>query len=132
MRFYGTIASLFVLLALAVGLPLVFRGRGRYPEELRQHVPVADAERGRTLIREYGCGACHTVSGVPNATGRVGPRLHEIQEKAYIAGVLPNSPQHLIYWIRNPRAAAPRTAMPDLNVSERDARDIAAYLYSIP
>ncbi|MBW3599220.1 MAG: c-type cytochrome [Planctomycetes bacterium] len=102
-----------------------------FPLDAKWHVPVADADRGRLLIREYGCGACHTVPGAPGATGKVGPRLDELREKVYIAGVLPNSPPDLIMWIQSPQEADPRTAMPDLNVGERDARDIAAYLYSL-
>jgi cytochrome c1 len=33
-------------------------------------------------------------------------------------------------WIRNPQHVSPGTAMPDLNVGERDARDITAFLYT--
>jgi cytochrome c1 len=33
-----------------------------------------------------------------------------------------------VQWLREPQAVHPGTAMPDLDVSERDARDIAAYL----
>jgi hypothetical protein len=49
----------------------------------------------------------------------------------YIGGVLPNQPSNLVRWIRFPRETDSLTAMPDLGVSERDARDIAAYLYGI-
>jgi hypothetical protein len=49
-----------------------------------------------------------------------------------LGGVLSNSPQNMIRWIRAPQAAAPLTTMPDLGVSERDARDIAAYLATLP
>jgi cytochrome c1 len=50
----------------------------------------------------------------------------------YIAGMLPNSTENFEQWIRNPKDVNPRTAMPALGVSERDAADIAAYIYSIP
>jgi cytochrome c1 len=33
-------------------------------------------------------------------------------------------------WIRDPQHVAPGTAMPDLDVGARDARDIAAFLYT--
>jgi cytochrome c1 len=45
-----------------------------------------------------------------------------------IAGTLPNDQANLIRWIRDPQAVDPRTAMPVLGVSERDAIDMSAYL----
>jgi cytochrome c len=95
-------------------------------------VPGGDARQGRDAILLYGCYACHVVEGIREATGRVGPKLEEIDRQIYIGGVLTNSPQNMIDWIREPQAFNPRTAMPDLNVSERDARDITAYLFRNP
>jgi cytochrome c1 len=46
-----------------------------------------------------------------------------------IAGHLPNTPANLVRWIMHPQEVAPGTLMPDLGVPERQARDIAAYLY---
>jgi hypothetical protein len=37
----------------------------------------------------------------------------------------------MLRWLRTPQEVNPRTAMPDLGVSERDARDMAAYLYTL-
>jgi cytochrome c1 len=51
--------------------------------------------------------------------------------RGFIAGVLPNSPENMVRWLRQPQSVDPRSAMPDLGVSERDARDIAAYLSSL-
>jgi cytochrome c len=45
--------------------------------------------------------------------------------------VLPNSPENIIAWITNPPAVDSKTAMPYLGVSERDARDMAEYLYEL-
>lgn len=47
-----------------------------------------------------------------------------------IAGVLPHTTDNLIEWIRHPRQAVPNTAMPEPGVTEAEARDMAAYLYS--
>jgi cytochrome c2 len=86
---------------------------------------------GYHSILTYGCGACHTIPGVPGATGKVGPSLVEFRSRAMIAGVLANNDKNLIEWIRHPRKVDPRTAMPDLGVSENEAKDIAAYLYAL-
>lgn len=92
-------------------------------------VKGGDINLGRQAIIDYGCGGCHVIPGVPNAKGRVGPRLNDFAEQIYIGGVLANTPQNLIAWIQDPRAASPPTAMPDLGVTEEDARNIAAYIY---
>jgi cytochrome c len=86
-------------------------------------------QRGREAIVSYGCGACHKIGGIPNAYGLVGPSLQDIGERSYVGGNLPNSPENLETWIRHPRQIDPHAAMPDLNVTETDARDITAYLY---
>jgi cytochrome c1 len=90
-----------------------------------------DAAQGRQAIRAYGCGACHVIPGVPGARGAVGAPLTEFARRQYIAGALPNTPENLIAWLRNPQAIEPGTAMPNLNVSEVDARNLAAYLATL-
>jgi cytochrome c2 len=90
-----------------------------------------EIERGRLLLRQFGCGACHAIPGVAAAHGKVGPPLQGIASRLMLGGVLPNSPQNMVRWIRAPQEAAPRTAMPDLGVSEDHARDMAAYLATL-
>lgn len=93
-------------------------------------VAGGNSERGRLAIARYGCGACHTIPGVTSARGLVGPSLEGIGNRMYIAGVLTNQPENIVRWIMDPPANDPKTAMPKLGVAERDARDIAEYLYS--
>jgi putative membrane protein len=109
---------------------LLLSGCGRAEAE-RRGVFGGDPDRGRAVVPAYGCGACHMIPGVRGANGRVGPALDDIARRVYIAGYLPNEPETLVRWIRHPRAYRDPTAMPDLGVTEQDARDIAAYLYSI-
>jgi cytochrome c1 len=90
-----------------------------------------DAERGRALLQQYGCGACHRIPGIRNAIGTIGPPLDRLGRRVYVAGVLVNSPAELARWIREPDVAKPGTAMPNANVTEQDARDIVAYLYGL-
>jgi cytochrome c len=59
----------------------------------------------------------------------VGPPLNGLSNRIYIAGRLPNTPRNLIRWIRYPQQIYPGNVMPDLGISNHDARDIAAYLY---
>jgi cytochrome c oxidase assembly factor CtaG len=87
--------------------------------------------RGAAQIQRYGCGACHEIPGIPGAHASVGPPLSGIAGRAYLAGRLPNEPSNLVSWIRDPQHIQPPNAMPDMGVSEPDARDIAAYLYTL-
>jgi cytochrome c2 len=130
--FYAELLAHFAGLLLVVGFNDAVWGLHRSPTPSALYVPGASHERGRVLLQEYGCGACHTVPGVRRAAGKVGPRLDRMKEQVYVAGVLPNTPHNLVLWIQNPKKADPQTAMPDLGVREADARDMAAYLYRLP
>jgi cytochrome c len=90
-----------------------------------------DPKRGMETIRRYGCEACHSIPGVAGARGQVGPPLDGIGSRPHLAGGLPNTPDNLMRWIRDPQAIQPGTAMPRMGVTERDGRDIAAYLYTL-
>lgn len=87
--------------------------------------------RGEELISTYGCGSCHTIPGVAGAKSTVGPDLHGIAGRAYIAGVLPNTPENMMRWLMNPPAVDDKTAMPNLHIGATEARDMAAYLYTL-
>ncbi len=87
-------------------------------------------QQAQVAIDTYGCGSCHTIPGIRGADGLVGPPLTQFHERPYIAGQIPNTPENLVHWIMNPQEIEPGTAMPDLDVTEEDARAIAAYLQS--
>jgi mono/diheme cytochrome c family protein len=90
-----------------------------------------DARRGRQLIQDYGCGSCHTVPGIRSAKGLVGPPLLWWSKRTVIAGAVPNTPDNLIQFIRVPQSITARTIMPPLGLSDQQARDVAAYLYTL-
>lgn len=90
-----------------------------------------DAVRGAQAIGAYGCGSCHAIPGVDGATGTAGPPLASFARRTMIAGEVSNTPAHLTAWIMNPQAIEPHTVMPNLGVHATDARDIAAYLYTL-
>lgn len=94
-------------------------------------VPGGDPERGAVALQTYGCGACHAIPGVPGAVAYVGPPLDAWAERHYIAGTLLNTPDNLIIWLREPQSVEADTAMPNLGITEQDARDMSAYLYTL-
>nr|WP_244610445.1 c-type cytochrome [Microvirga pakistanensis] len=103
----------------------------REREQLAEAMTGGDLHRAEDHIIRYGCAGCHTIPGISRANGLVGPRLNSISRRVYVAGMLPNSPDNLIRWIANPRDVNPRTAMPVTGISTGEARDVAAYLYSL-
>jgi mono/diheme cytochrome c family protein len=98
--------------------------------EVARALTGGDPTRAAALVTRYGCGGCHTISGIPGATGKAAPPLTDLRERVYIGGVLPNTAPNLIGWIVNPRAFSSRTAMPATGISKEEARDVAAYLYA--
>ena len=135
MRSPSTKATLLALAALLV-LALIVGGVWDYVSgrtHLREHAAATtggDPRRGEAMFIQYGCGSCHALKNVRNATGSVGPPLDGIALRAIIGGHLSNSPENMEKWIRDPEHIAPGTAMPDLAVGAGDARDIAAFLYT--
>ena len=89
-----------------------------------------DPARGKAALKSYGCLACHSVPGVGESDTRVGPPLVAMASRTFLAGGIENNPTNLLRWIQTPRDINPRTAMPTLNVSDADARDMASYLYT--
>jgi cytochrome c len=92
---------------------------------------IGDSQHGKQLIASYGCGACHMIPGVHAARGKVGPPLLYFAERTMIAGELPNTPENLEKWIEHPKQVEPNTAMPDLGVKPNEAKEMAAYLYTL-
>lgn len=90
-----------------------------------------DPEHGETVIRQVGCGSCHTIPGVRGARGVVAPPLSFFARRTFIGGEVPNSADNLVRWLCNPQQIEPHTAMPNLGLSEQQARDVAAYLYTL-
>ena len=87
--------------------------------------------RGRALLAQYQCGACHAIPGVPSSRGEVAQPLTGWRHRSYIAGRLPNRPDVLVRWITDPQALVPGTRMPSMGVPPQDAQAMAAYLFSL-
>jgi cytochrome c len=116
------------LLGLALAAAGCEGGRSEYGQV---PVPGGDPGRGAAVIQSVGCGACHTIPGIDGAEGVVGPPLNRWANRSYIAGKLPNAPRNLIQWVMDAPSIEPSTAMPNLDLTEAQARDVAAYLYTL-
>ena len=125
----GTVIVL--LLAGATALLLNVRQRHHEIEQRAAWLTGGRPAHGRELLVRYGCGSCHTIPGVRGARGMAGPSLLRFGQRTFIAGQRRNTPQNLIPWLQYPQHIEPNTAMPEMGVTDADARDIAAYLYTL-
>jgi mono/diheme cytochrome c family protein len=97
----------------------------------QQRVIGGDPEAGRAIVAAVACGICHVIPGVRGANGIVGPSLAGFARRQLIGGVAPNQPAVLVQWVKDAPSIAPNTGMPDLPLTEAQARDVAAYLFTL-
>jgi cytochrome c1 len=85
---------------------------------------------GAQIIAQKPCVGCHTIPGIPGATGTVGPNLAGVASRTKIAGgaVSNTGPDDLKKWIMNPPALKPGTLMPNVGLTDEEATKIVAYL----
>lgn len=102
------------------------------PPPSGRHDLAADAvERGRAVVAEAGCAACHAFPDIEWPKGRAGPDLTTFDGRGPIAGALPNTPAYLAAFVRDAPAAKSGSPMPPMPITPSEARDVAAYLYGI-
>ena len=94
---------------------------------------AGDPVSGRQLFATTGCGGCHTLYGLPGAAGVVGQNLTNVVVRPTLAGeAIPMTPANLMRWLLDPPALKPGTSMPRVGLTEAQARDLTAFLYSQP
>jgi cytochrome c oxidase subunit 2 len=66
------------------------------------------------------------------SAGVLGPDLTHFGSRATLgAGILPNTLDNLTAWLRDPGALKPAVKMPNLGLSEPEARALATYLLAL-
>ena len=118
-------------LAVVVVLAALAGCRDTSVEEMAAAKTGGDVARGRTAIGKYGCAGCHTIPGIDNAVATVGPTLERIASRSTLRGKVPNTPENIMKWLQNPQQIDPKSPMPAMGVTDTDARDIAAFLYTL-
>lgn len=89
----------------------------------------ADTLAGSKLFAAKGCVGCHSLNAVKFSKGLIGPNLANVGSRHYIAaGTLLNTDENLAHWIQHPWSVKHGVLMPELGLSEADARTLAAYL----
>jgi cytochrome c2 len=125
--------------SIAAALILAAAGAGAVLYELEQAkqsrraiaMTGGDPKRALASIAQYGCAACHAIPGARGPGGQAGPSLSGVASRIYLAGTVLNTPENMIRWIVDPKQVDPKSAMPVTGIGEREARDVAAYLYRL-
>jgi cytochrome c len=105
---------------------------GSYGQPPDDQVPMGgSSSRGREIVHDSHCGVCHAIPGVRGAEGVVAAPLQKFALRTYIDGRLPNTPENLTRWIEDPRGVDAHTAMPAVGLTHAQARDVAAFLYTL-
>lgn len=99
--------------------------------DLPRPVAQGDPAKGLLTIQEVGCAACHAIPGVVWPKGRSAGDLAGFGARPFIAGRLPNQPDVLTRWLIDAPSLDPGTAMPPMPLTQAQARDVAAYLYTL-
>ena len=76
--------------------------------------------RGRAIIADRNCTACHELPGYDPAADVRAPRLDDLRAKV--------SPAWLRAWLKQPRSYYPKTRMGEFRLSDRDIEALAAFL----
>jgi cytochrome c2 len=128
-----SIAAAVACIAVIPWVYLLWKGDADARREVDTAVAVTaggNPAAGHEVIVSSGCAACHDIPGIRGPQGKIGPPLSGFKDRAMIGGVLANTPDNLILWLQDPPAADQKTAMPNLGLTQKQARDAAAYLYA--
>lgn len=79
------------------------------------------AQRGYALYKQKTCLNCHAVGIAPNLN-------HVASRQTLASGVIPNTHEMLVRWLRNPQAIKPGAHMPNFQLTSDEAEELAAYL----
>ena len=131
---YSAKAVLALLAVAVLSAPVSLIVQQRQDSHRRQAAAAVatggDPKAGRRAYLAYHCDACHETDPAVFAKGQVGPSLKGVAQRTEIAGRLSNQPDVLVAWIHHPQALAPGSGMPEQGLTDKDARDIAAWLLS--
>jgi cytochrome c oxidase subunit 2 len=88
---------------------------------------AASEEPGYKLFMDR-CAGCHAVRGT-DATGAHGPDLTHLNSRQMLAaGLLTNTPTHLMDWITQAQQFKPGSRMPSISLSEANTHELSVFL----
>jgi cytochrome c oxidase subunit 2 len=93
-------------------------------------VPAGDVKEGWGIFLDQ-CAGCHGVRGT-EAAGVHGPDLTHLNSRRLIAaGLLTNTPDHLVQWITHAQELKPGSRMPDTVLTATETSALSAFLSTL-
>ena len=92
---------------------------------------VIDIGDGKLVFISQACGGCHTVQGIPEAQGKVGPELTDWSDNPLIADTLTNTDENLRIWLKDPPAVKPASLMPNQNLTNNEINALINFLRTL-
>ena len=94
---------------------------------------LGDSAKGEELYNVVGCKGCHNIEQDPAAS-----YAEEVNQEALFRGHGANlvgigskaTPKWIFNWLKNPSDYWHDTAMPSLRLTDKEAKDLTAYLYT--
>ena len=104
----------------------------RWTREQQQSASTdASATTGRTVFFSNSCVNCHTIRGT-SAQGKFGPDLtHLMSRETLASGAAPNTTDNLRLWVRDPQKFKVGCLMPNMQLTDQEVDQIAAYLQTL-
>jgi cytochrome c oxidase subunit 2 len=86
------------------------------------------AAEGIGVFMEKNCVNCHSIAGLMTR-GRAAPDLTHVGSRTTLAsGTLPNTPENLAKWLKNPQSVKKGVRMPDTGLNTDQIKYLTAYL----
>lgn len=99
-------------------------------QQIPTYSAISDEKRGYKLFMER-CAGCHTIRGT-DAQGEHAPDLTHLNSRHRIAaGLLINTPDHLMEWVINAQKLKPGSRMPSFALSEKEASALTSFLSTL-
>ncbi len=106
----------------------------RWLDAMRQPAAApqsAAARHGREVFMSSRCAGCHTIQGTA-AHGQLAPDLTHLATRTTVgAGTLPNTPDHLLAWVRDSQVSKPGNQMPPNPLPVDELQALLVYLETL-
>ena len=100
-------------------------------ETPKETLATGDAESGKSLFISKACTGCHTIKGIPEAQGKVGPELTHQASNSLIVDVLPNTEENLKKYLKDPATVKPGALMPNQGLTDSEIEALVAFLRTL-
>jgi mono/diheme cytochrome c family protein len=87
------------------------------------------AAKGKEIVESVGCLACHSIGDQTKVRELRGTSYDMAPELTRVGSKV--TPDWIYDWVRNPRHYNPTTKMPNLRLTDGEARDVTAYLTTL-